>query len=334
MAILLNPISLPASKFLATMTSFINDIRVNETLKPGDIINDLVDSCRVGNVESGKGIVNTFFLDVQPVNDLSETSTALKITKPNVAQETIVIDKYKVIPLSVSDILARDAVPYGMMVDTFLNSVMALLESTEKFHLFDEVNAIIQDWTPGQSTQTVNIDQIDTTSLTGVELNAALQWNATEIARVMRKTMNNMKIKNSKFTDEDKYTDANGGGEKSVVSCLSNNDVKLTMNDTYYTNFLADALASLYHSEKVGEMIPADNFVLIPEDGMKSGNEKVIGWLSGKNKFALADFYRVQLSFTDPSTLYTNSFLHISYGVGVFKYVPAVKFVANVRASA
>lgn len=88
-------------------------------------------------------------------------------------------------------------------------------------------------------------------------------------------------------------------------------------------------MASLYHSEKVGEMIPGDKFVLLPEDSMAEGNENVIGWLSDKQKFALADFYRVTLSIRDPSTLYENTFAHYAYGYGVFKHAPGVKFVAN-----
>jgi len=139
-----------------------------------------------------------------------------------------------------------------------------------------------------------------------------------------------MKIKNNKFTDVATYTDANTGETENVVSALRTDDLKLVMNDKYWTDFMAQSLASLYHSEKIGEMIPGDKFVLLPEDAMKAGNEKVIGWLSDKNKFALADFYRVTLSILDPSTTYQNTFYHYAYGAGVFKYAPGVKFVAQI----
>lgn len=330
MAIVLNPITLPASKFLAAMTSLIGDVRFHDTLSPSDIVNDLVDSCRIGKVDYGKGIVNTFKVDLQPVKELSETSSAFTITKPQVAQETIEIDEYNFVPISTSEILSRDALLSGDMVSNFFEFVMSLLEDTVRFNMFDVANALYQEWTPGQSTQTISIDQIDTTGLTGVELNAAEEWNATEIGKVMRKTLNNMKIKNSKFTDVATYTNSNTSQSAPVVSALRADDLKIVFNDVYYTNFIADTLASLYHSEKVGEMIPGDKFVLIPQDAMKTGNEKVIAWLSSKNKFAIADFYKVTLSIMDPSTTYTNTFLHFSYGAGVFKYAPGVKFVANV----
>lgn len=327
MAIVLNPITLPASKMLSTMTSLIGDVRVRETLATSDIINDLVDSCRVGKVDFGKGIVNTFKLSLQPVKALSETSTAFTITKPNVAQETIVIDTYKFVPLSTSDVLSRDAGLNGEMISTFMSSVRSLLADTVQFYLYDICLSLYLNWVPGQATQTITVPQTALTGLTGANLEATKRANATEIAKYIRKTLNNMKIKNNKFTDVATYLDANTGESGDVVTCLNGADMKIVYNDKFYTDFLADAMASLYHAEKVGEMIPGENFVLLPEDAMDSDNAKTICWLSHKDKFAMADFYRVTLSILDPSTLYTNSFEHFAFGSGVFKYLPGVKFV-------
>lgn len=331
MSIVLNPITLPASKMFATMTALIGEIRFNETLQPSDIVNDMVDSARIGKVDFGKGIVNTFKLDVQPVKDLSETSTAFKITKANVAQETIEIDNYKFVPLSISEVLSRDAVLSGEAINTFFSYVMSLLEDTAQFYLFDIINALYQNWAPGQKTQTIEISQKKTTGLTGAELNATLTWNANEIAKVMRKTLNNMKIKNTKYTDKATYTDINDPTitNAKVVTALKSDNLKLVFNDKYYTNFMADSLASLYHSEKIGEMIPGEKFVLLPEDAMTTANSNTIAWLSSKNKFALADFYKMTLSIKDPSTLYENYFMHFAYGTGVFQYAPGVKFIAK-----
>lgn len=330
MAIVLNPITLPASKMLATMTTLIGDIRFNDTLAPSDIVNDLVDSSRIGKVDYGKGIVYNYKVGLQPVNDLSETSSAFTITKPNVAQETIVIDHYKTIPISVSEILSRDAVLSGTALNEFFSFVMSLLEDTSKFFLYNEVNNMYQTWTPGQATQTILVDQLDTTGLTGADLTQALIWNSNEMAKVMRKTLNNMKIPNSKYTDVATYTDINDGTTKPVITALRSDDLKLVVNDKYWTDFLAQSMASLYHSEKLGEMIPGDKFVLLPEDAMSVTNGDVIGWLSDKKKFALADFYRATLSILDPSTTYQNTFLHFSYGMGIFEHAPGVVFKANI----
>lgn len=329
MSIVLNPITLPASKVISTMTTLIADMRFKETLSPSDIVNDLVDSCRIGKVEYGKGIVHNFKVGLQPVKTLSETSTAFTITKPNVAQETIEIDTYKFVPLSTSEVLTKDAVINGEMLSTFFNFVASLMEDTATFDLFDVCNGLYQNWTPGQASQTITINLIDAGNATGADLQAIKQMNATKIAKVMRKTLNNMKIKNSKYTDVATYTDENTGNTENVVSALREDNLKIVYNDKFYTEFVADAMSSLYHSEKVGEMIPGNKFVLLPEDAMKSGNENVIAWLSDKDKFALADFYNVTMSIVDPSTLYENKFYHYAYGAGVFKYAPGVKFVAN-----
>lgn len=327
--IVLNPITLPVAKMIGTMTTLIGEVRNRETLAPSDIVNELVDSCRIGKVEYGKGIVNNFKVGLQPVNDLSETSTAFKITKPNIEQETIEIDNYKTIPLSLSEVLSRDAFLNGEGIDSFFSFVMSLLEDTATFYLFDVCNKMYQDWTPGQQTQTIEIEQIDTTGMTGATLTATQTQNANAIAMKMRKTLNNMKIKNNKFTDKATYSDVNTGETEKVTSCLSRDNLKLVMNDKFMTEMMANSLATLYHSEKIGEMIPGDKFVLLPEDSMTAQNANTIGWLHDKIKFAIAEFYKVTLSIQDPSTTYTNSFLHIAFGNGVFQYAPGVKFVSK-----
>lgn len=328
MAITFNPITLPASKMLASMTTLIGEIRFSDTLAPSDIVNEMVDSCRIGKVDYGKGIIYNFKLDTQPVKDLTETSSAFTITKPNVGQEFISIDEYKFVPISVSEILTKDAVLKGQSVNDFFAFVMSLMEDTTQFHLYDEINNLYQNWTPGQASQTIYVNQINTTGMTGAELNQSLIWNSNEMAKVMRKTLNNMKVKNTKFTDKATYTDENEVTHN-VVSAIRGDNLKLVVNDKYWTDFMAQSMSSLYHSEKIGEMIPGEKFVLIPEDKMSETNSDVIGWLHAKEKFALADFYRVALSILDPSTTYQNSFYHFSYGMGVFKYAPGVVFKAK-----
>ena len=317
MAIISNlPITLPVAKMIATMTSLIGIVRYNETLAPSDIVDALTDSCMIDGVDYGKGIVYAYKNALLQTNDLSEVSSAFTISKPDIREEVITIDQYKFTPISLSDVLSRDIGVTGYQVEEFMAFAMSLLEDTKRFYMFDVANGLFQNWVPGQATQTIQIDQIDVTDLTGADRNAALQWNATNMAKVMRKTLNNMKVKNTKFTDI-----------VGQISALRSDDLKLVVNDNYWTNFLSDALASLYHSERVGEMIPGSNFVLLPVDSMKEGNAKVIGWLSDRKKFAIAQFYNVTLSIVDPSTLYTNTFFHYAYGAVVFTHAPGVRFI-------
>lgn len=315
------PISLPVAKMIATMTSLIGIVRYNETLAPSDIVNDLVDSCMIDSVDYGKGIVYAYKNALLQVKDLTEQSSAFTISKPDIREEIITIDQYKFIPISISDVLSKDIGVTGYQIEEFMAFAMSLLEDTKRFDMFDVANNLYQNWDPGQETQTVQVNMIATAGATGADLAAIMKINATNIAKVMRKTLNNMKVKNTKFTDI--------AGQ---VSALRSDDLKLVVNDTYWTDFLADSLASLYHDEKVGEMIPGANFVLLPSDAMSGGNSTTIGWLSDRKKFAIAQFYNVVLSILDPSTTYTNTFFHYSYGAGVFTHAPGVKFVANVAA--
>ena len=61
--ILTNPITLPASKMINTLTSLIGEMRFNDTLQPSEIVNDLVDMSRAGKVDYGKGIIYNFKYD-------------------------------------------------------------------------------------------------------------------------------------------------------------------------------------------------------------------------------------------------------------------------------
>lgn len=310
--------TLPASKFLSSITTFVNQLRFKDTLYPTDMIRDFVDNSKVGKVDTGKGIVFTFKKTLQPVNNLSNVSSVLTITPPTTAQEIIEIDNYKVIPLSVSRTLLYDAVPNGTLVDTWLNFLYSLMEDTKTFHEFDVLVAELLAWTPTQATQTILIDQIDTTGLTGADLKAVQQINATEIARVVRKTINNLQNKSTKYTDV-----------ATTMSALSPDKLRLVMNDTYETDFLSNAMASLYHSDKVGDMFGNITKDVLNED-VFSAQPTTIGFLMDNQKLAMADYYKLQMSFTDASTLFTNSFLHFAYGKGIFQNAVGIKFVANV----
>lgn len=311
--------TLPASQFLASITTFVNQLRFKDTLKATSMVRDFVDRCKVGKVDSGKGIVFTFKKALQPVNNLSTTSSVLTVTPPQTAQEIIAIDTYKVIPLSVSRTLMYDAVPRGELVDEFLNYLYSLMEDTQKFHEFDVLVAELFGWTPTQATQTISIDQYDLTGKTGADLKSAQEWNATQIAKVVRKTINNLANKSIKYTDV-----------STTLTAVDKNQLRLIMNDTYETDFLADAMASLYHSDKVGEMFGDLEKDVLNEDLFTTANQgSTIGFLLDKQKLAMADYYKLQMSFTDASTLWTNSFLHFAYGKGIFQNAIGIKFVAN-----
>lgn len=312
--------TLPASKVLSSITSFVNQLRFKDTLYPTRIVNDFVDNCKVGKVDTGKGIVFTFKKALQPVNNLSATSSVLTITAPSVAQEIIDIDTYKVIPLSISRTLMADAVPNGTLIDTFLNYLYSLMEDTKVFHEFVVMTSELFSWTPVQAGQTISIDQYDLTGLTGADLDAAIRRNATEIAKVVRKTMNELAILSNNYTDV-----------ATTYTSVNKDDLRLIMNDQYYTDYLADSIAALFHSDKIEDMMSGPILDELPYSIFAANSQgTTIGFLFDKQKLAMADYYKLQMSFTDASTLFTNSFLHFAYGKGVFANAIGIKFVANI----
>lgn len=332
MAILKNPITLPASKMLAAMTTLIADIRFINTIETSPIMNRLVASCEQGNVDFGKGIVFNFKLDYQPVKTLTENSSAFTITKPAVGQETLVIDEYNFIPISSSEVLSRDAVLNGNQVSTFFAFIMSLLNETHDYYLFNKVVDMYNSWVPGQASQTIEIPVTPLTGLSGADLESTKRMNATIIAEEMRKVLNNMQVPSSKFSDVATYINPNTGEATPVKTCLSSDNLKIVWNDQYYTEFLGNAMASLYHSDQVGNMLPGSEMLILPTDVISENNATTIAWLSDRTKFAIATFYSLAMSIVDPSTTYTNIFFHFALGGGVLDYPVGVKFVAVEKA--
>lgn len=323
----LNPIQLPASKVLATLTAFIVDMRLENNIKSSSICRDMIDSFRVGNVDVGKGITYTFKTEVPDVKELSETSTLLTISKPKLHQETILIDSYKFIPVSWSQELARDACTNGYLVYDFTNYVFAMADDAEEIYMYNQTLALLKTFYDSKATlkdaQKVVITKSAYEVATQAEANAQAQANATAVAKKVRLILNNWKTYTKDY-NEYKDTSNNESYNK-----LDENDTCLYVSDIYWTNYLADAMASLYHADKVNEMIETGRIVLIPENQVASivgasNVNKFIGILAQDKKFALATQYRLQMSFMDASTLFTNTFLHFSYGMGTFASKNAV----------
>lgn len=318
---------LPASKWLSNMTTLINNIRTHKNLTTTSKMNEIIDSVRDGNVDFGKGILNRFILAPQKVKDLAKTSSLLEVEEPAIGEEIITIDKYKTAKVSLNEIVSKDSFLEGQGFNTFLSEVSSILETTKNIYLYNEAKDLYLNWVPGQVTQTITIDLISEEGHTGSDLKAIKELNASTIAKKIRLIMNNMKTPSSIYTDSKQYTDPNDGEMKDVVTSIEQ-EPSFMINDVFYSNYLADAKASLYHGEEVGNMLPGKVKVM-PEASMGEQSQTTIGWLYQDKKFALADFYNLEFSFFDGSNLYNHLMLHFSYGCGVFKYMPGVKLVAQ-----
>ena len=317
--------TLPASAYLTSMTALINDLRIRENLKTTSTMNRLMESCYVGKVDFGKGIIYEALLGPQDVENLSTTSTALRIRKPAVAEEVIVIEDYKVIELSTSEVLGHDAVPSGDVLNRFLEGVKKVLTYTKNRYLFNICKGLFNGWSPVGANQTLTITLTDETGLTGDTLRKTKEANALLISEAIRKEIMKLTVPQNGYTDVATYTDPNDGTTKNVETCLDIEDISLFMSDDYWTPYLTTT-ASLYHDDKTNDMYPNKKIVL--PSGVLTG-ATTIGYIAFDKKFAYADFYNLTMSFNDPSTLYNNIFLHFAYGAGVFQFAPGIKIVAN-----
>lgn len=321
-------VSLPASKWLTAITTLINDIRFRRNLTTTETMNKVIESAKVGNVDFGKGIIYDVVLGRQPVSDLSETSSLLTIKKPALGQEVISIDNFKVIQLSLNEVLQRQSATGGDMVNSFLGYVRSVMDYTLNAHYYELVVGLINGWTPVQTKQTKSIEIADTSALAGDEARKAIKANTEKIFGEIRILSNNLQTPQNGYTDVATYTDPNDGTTKNIETCIDREDLVLYINDKYYTDYLKTA-SSLYHDEKLGGMLP-NKVVPIPEASITSANSSCVGWLCYEKKFAVADFYRLTQSFFDGSTLYENLFLHFAYGAGTFEYAPGIKIMTTV----
>lgn len=328
------PLTLDVGRYLDSMTKLIGDVRFTRTLVTSDIVSDIIDASRVGRVDFGYGIIYNFLVDVQEVENLTETSVVTRVRKPQIEQEVITIDTYKRTQVSVSEVLTRANLLDGSLVQRFTDWVVQILETTYNHHLYEQVIAMFMGWEGVGAKQTVEVFQYDIDALTlagatPLEINEAKKFNGTVMAEAMRKTMNNMKILDTGYTDIATYTSSNDPfGEFPVKTALDSRGLTLHINDVYWTEYMANSLAALYHNKQLMGMIPQAREVLIPENSWSTPRKNVIAVLSQGDKFALADFYKLTFSFNDASNLFTNIFLHFAYGLGVFKYAPAVEFIS------
>lgn len=317
--------TLSASAYLTSMTALINDLRIRENLQTTSTMNKVMESCYVGKVDFGRGIIYEALLGPQDVENLSTTSTALRIRKPAVAEEAILIEDFKVIELSTSEVLGHDAVPNGDVLNRFLEGVKKVLTYTKDRYIYGVCVALFNTWTPVGTNQTLTITLTDETGLTGDTLRKTKEANAMLISEAIRKEINKLTVPQNGYTDVATYTDPNDGTTKNVETCLDIDNIKLFMSDDYWTPYLSTT-ASLYHDDKTNEMYPNKKVVL--PSGVLTG-ATTIGYIAYEKKFAYADFYNLTMSFADPSTLYNNIFLHFAMGSGVFQYAPGIKIVAN-----
>lgn len=341
MAIVLNPITLPFSNLvtsqaeIGSITAMLAYHRSRNGTQVSSRVSKLVDGSLFQNVEFGSGVTNSVTVDLANERDWSRTSTLLDVNDAPVGQETLFVDTFRVIELSINDIMAKQTGVKGNQIESLLSAIMQTLENTHAHNQFERIVNLYLGWTP-RATQIVNVPLVSTEGMTGAELNQQNEANMRTIYKVMNETVEDMLVLTNKYTDETQY-EAQDGTLKDIRRSMSEDNLRLVLNSKYNTLMQADGLAPIYNQTTLESLKAGKRLDIIAQGKLGSTsisttpvNGDVIGWLHEDGKFALITFYLLTRSFADGSNLFTNYWLHYAFGLGVFGLLMGVKFVAQV----
>lgn len=261
-------------------------------------------------------------LPLPEVGDYSKTSSLLSdhtasITidnvDVNVVEDSIKIDKFKVIPSTYSREVLDMAVTSADGANTFISHVLHNMEAAKVDYLYDEIiNKLFTN--TYNKTETIHVfDTSDATSV--VELDTMEKLNQKYITLGLQKVLDDLQVFSTKYN---KY------GLKQAVTL---DDLRFVVCQPYKNEGVVNLMAELLRSNLISEDFPKPDSITIPELKIPENNETVVGFLMHKKYIQL--FYNMVFmgNFFDPSTLRVNNFLHFWYGLGQVDQLPAVKVV-------
>lgn len=309
-------ITLNVNRFLGTLTNLIAYSQVADTAERGNM-SKLVDSCRDINVDNGDGKV-ILSANLPAVSDLSGQSSLLTSKPPEVDEQYVSVTNFKVIQMTINRYLVRGAFVDETQMATFVAYLLSIMRTAKEAFIYKQLVNLIASYVPTQSSQTVTIDIIDTSTLADpAQLNQANIYNANKIQKEFIRILNEMGAPTDKFNDN-QFTE--------VIDLKSLN---LFVKGNTNNDIIVDSLAFLLNSNKITEEQKWNDTIVIPNGQFEEDEPNTIAWLAHKKKFQHGSFYEVATSFFDASTLNQSDWLHFAYYLGIIDAYPAVKFVIN-----
>lgn len=336
----LNPITLPFSNLvtsqaeIGSITTMLAYHRARNGTQVSSRVSSLVDGTLFQNVEFGSGVVNSVTLDLANERDWTRTSTILDVNDVAVGQETLFVDTFRVIELSINDIMAKQTGTATNQIEALLSAIMQTLENTHAHNQFNRVVELYKNWVP-RPEQIVKVELKDVTALTGADLNQQNESNMRVIYKAMNETVEDMLILSNNYTDEVSYTDQNDI-VKPIRRSMSEDSMRLVLNSKYNTLMQADGAAPIYNQTTLTSLRAGKRLDIVAQSALSGAPVSIkpidgdtIGWLHEEGKFALVTFYLLTRSFADGSNLFTNYWLHYAFGLGVFGLAMGVKMVVK-----
>lgn len=306
-------ITLNVNKFLGALTNLIAYSQVANTTERGRV-GEFVSSFQDINVENGDGKV-VLAADLLSVKDLNAQSSLLTATKPNVDEQYVSVENYKVIPMTINRYLMRNAFVDESQLANFAGYLMSIMQATKVAYLSSELIKELEAYTPTKAGQTVTVTTINTPGLTDpMQLQAANTYNANAIQKAFIKKLNELSF------PTDKYNDL---GYKEVIDYSS---LKLIIKQDEDADIVVDSLAFLLNSDKITEAQKWGKTFVVPSEQFTNQDNKFVAWLMHNKKIQYGYFYEVATSFFDGSTLNQNDWLHFAYYLDTIKAYPCICF--------
>lgn len=305
------------NEFIASVVNLLVKTKVNKTTN-GKRINELIDSSLVDAVKAGDSYALRT-IDTLKVKEYSDTSSILSVEKPDVDEQVLSTTDKKYIQLTLNRYIMQGAFADEYSLAECLAEMESMLEKTKAIYMYKKIVKAYEDWTPAQQSQTITIDLIDTTGMTGITLTESNKANALKLFQTIRKYAINIQAPSRKYNDIE------------FEEMYNADELIFVENEKFESLVNAYSFASLAQSEKLENVQLYRKSILIPQEQFNetATQENVIGWLVSEYKYQIAPRIEVATSFEDASTLNLNEFLHFWLISGMAQGLAGVKFVAN-----
>lgn len=310
MAIVLND-----NEFFTGLTNLALFIRLYAT-NTSEMVGGFIKSFSTDTLANGDRKLFPYS-DLPEVQDYSETSSLLTVTKVDTGEEEIVISEKKVIPSSYSSRILSMAFTSESGMNEFIGYILGQMESARDKYIFEGTITDLYAKTFSGDMQNKDVDFYNLSDIsTLTELNSGQLVNNKNLAMAMQMITRNMQIYSDKY---------NSLGLQSAVKL---SDLKFVFAEPYHSDNLMNLYATLLKSDVIKDSFDMPKMITIPELAIPTTpatNPNVIGWVM--HKYAYQWFYKFVFmgSFFDMSNLVINNFLHFWYGKGWVDFLPVAK---------
>lgn len=301
---------------LSNLALLIKNYATNDSSEPEKFVNSFLSE----NLQNGNTKIFTWS-DLPTVDDYSEESSLLTVTKVKAGEEYLQITEKKVIKSSYSRQILEMAFTSDEGMNEFVGYILGQMESAKINYLYNMIVNDLYAKTFVGAKQTHNIPQYDLSKAsTFTELQNGRTINAENVYKEITYDVNNIQV----FTNE--FNELNN------TEAIDISNVRLVVAEPFITDQSINLYATLLNSKVLNEAFDKPQLLKIPQIKVpKASNEiknpeNLIGILM--HRYAYQVFYKFTFmgSFFDESNLVVNNFLHFWFGKGWLKNLPAIKF--------